>query len=186
MPNRILFVLTILGLSFSAEAQSDSFALRPRYFLSVHSGGLVGKKGDGSFLTSSLIQGVRFDRLAVGLGIGYDAYVDWRVIPVFMNLNYDLGRSPGGNSLFIQFNGGVSKAWNPWLSEVETVYNEEANININPMVGYRIIADKSSLYISIGYKSQVIEFGWGYPGGDKTFVRRQTGRVAIQLGFGFR
>ena len=185
MQSRFIAALTIVWFSFPAEAQPDSSTLRPGYFLSIHSGALVGGKGDGTFFTSSLIQGVRFDRLAVGLGVGYDAYVDWRVIPVFVSLNYDFGRS-GSNSLYVQFNGGVARTWAPFLSDMETVYNEEANININPMVGYRVVADKFNLYISMGYKSQVIEYGWGYAGGNKTFIRRDIRRAAIQLGFGFR
>jgi hypothetical protein len=144
----------------------------------------MGKKGDGTFFTSSFIHGLRFNRLAVGLGIGYDAYVDWRVMPIFINLNYDYGRYRG-NSFFIQFNAGVAKAWSPGLSNVEVVYNESNNININPLLGYRIIADKFNVSISTGYKFQVLEYGWGYSSGSKTFVRQDIGRVAMQLGLGF-
>jgi hypothetical protein len=183
MQSRVLAVLTIVFFSFSAEAQSDSSALKPGYFFSLHAGGLVGKKEDGTFFTSSLIQGLRFNRLAIGLGIGYDAYVDWRVMPVFINANYDFSRYRG-NSFFVQLNGGVAKAWTPILSDVEIVYNEAANININPLLGYRIVGDKFNLYLSAGYKFQMLEYGWGYSGGYKTYVRRDIGRACLQLGFG--
>ena len=184
MLSRFIAFLAILSISFSAESQSESSALKPAYFVSFHAGGLMGKKGDGTFFTSSFIQGLRFNRLAVGVGVGYDAYVDWRIIPIFISLNYDYGRYRD-NSFFIQFNGGVAKAWSPGLANVEVVYNEEDNININPLLGYRIVADKFNLYISAGYKFQTIEYGWAYSGGNKRFVRQEIGRIAIQLGFGF-
>src|SRR6185503_16067302 len=81
--------LLFLFFSFLAQAQPETLPERPSYFLSVHAGGAFGKKGQGSSLASALIQGVRYKWIALGAGVGYDAYSEWRAIPFFASVSMD-------------------------------------------------------------------------------------------------
>lgn len=181
-------LLLLLWCFFSpAAAQYDSAASsKPRYFVSLHTGGLFGKKEFGTSFTASLIQGVRYKRFALGAGIGYDAYRDWRAMPLFISLNYDFSRLRG-NSFFIQVNAGASVVRNPTLTENDFTYYENDNLFVNPLVGYRVAGDKFNLYLSAGYKFQSIEYGWSWGwGGARTYVGQDIERLSLQLGFGFR
>lgn len=177
--------LAVLLISVPTFAQPDNAVSRPRYFFSLHSGALLGKRQLGTSFTSSLLQGLRHKRLAVGVGIGYDAYTDWRAMPVFATINFDFLHIRG-NALFIQMSAGTSKVWNPMLIESEFVYLRDDNIFLNPLLGYRIKGEKFNVYLSAGYKFQSIEYEWSWGGGGgKTYFNRDTQRMAIQLGFGF-
>ncbi|MEX1238398.1 MAG: hypothetical protein WEB30_01725 [Cyclobacteriaceae bacterium] len=182
----VLGILTLLLISIPGAAQRDSVASKPSYFFSLHSGALVGKKEFGTSFTWSLIQGVRHKRFAFGIGIGYDTYSDdWRAMPLFASFTYDYLRIRT-NSLYIQLNAGKSKIWNPMLRENEFLYYEHGNIFLNPLLAYRMIGDKFNLYLSAGYKFQMIEYGWSWGGnGGKTYVGQDTERMVIQMGFGF-
>lgn len=177
-------VIFLLCLSFSAPAQSPPVSPALAYFLSVHAGGLLGKNGQGSSLTTSLIQGVRYKRMALGLGVGYDAYVDWRTLPVFASLSGDIFHVRE-NAFFLQLNAGYCKIWNPAFADDSFYFYDGPHPSINALAGYRICAGKYDVYLSAGYKFQRIRYGWSWGGpGSRTFVERDIKRVSVQIGFG--
>src|SRR5687768_16348525 len=191
MKSRVFLISCVSLISFSALAQSDSLYSKASYFLSIHSGGLFGKKGNGSSLTVTLLQGVRYKRFAFGAGIGYDAYPEWRTMPLFGSIGYDLTRV-SDKAFFIQINAGHSVARYPKADEDQFTYTEDGGFLFHPQVGYRIQNGKMKLFITAGYKIQSLNYEqtpkwwiWGWPSG-KVFVHRDIERISLQIGFGLR
>lgn len=189
MKSKISCWLILFFVSCSVLAQSDSTFSKATYFNSVHAGGLLGKKGHGSSLTASTIHGIRIKRISLGIGAGYDAYLEWRTLPVFGSVGYDF-LPLRQNAFFLQFNAGYSKAWNPHSNDDQYIFDEEGGTFIHPLVGYRIHSNKFSLHLTAGYKFQNMVYEqtprwWAWPG-SKATVERDIERISIQLGFGFR
>jgi hypothetical protein len=189
MKSSAIVIPVILFLSHPLFPQSDSTFSGLSYFLSVHSGGLFGKKGNSSSLSTSAIQGIRYDRLALGVGVGYDAYMEWRTLPVFVSVGYDLFSRRAG-AYFLQMNTGYSRAWNPLANENQFTYSEEGGFFVHPVLGYRSQHDKFSLYFTAGYKFQDLTYEqtpnwwvWGHPAG-KVTVDREVQRLSVQIGIG--
>lgn len=190
MTTKVFLVICAFLIPFQAAGQSDSLYSKSSYFLSIHSGGLLGKKGQGSAMTVSLIQGVRHKRFAFGAGIGYDAYTEWRTFPIFGSVAYDL--SKGRNRWFIQFNAGYSKAWNPTREEFGLRYDNKGGSIFHPLFGYRIQKGNIALYMTAGYKFQRLTsewterfWGWGNSP-NKITEQRDIQRLSVQIGFGLR
>jgi len=185
MQSKFLVALAIFIVPLTAVCQSDSSGSSAGYFVSLHSGGLIGTSEYGTAFTSSLVQGIRYQRFAFGVGIGHDAYSDFRTVPLFISVNYDFVRYRG-NSFFVQMNTGYSRAWNPGLELYPFLHYERDNEFLNPLIGYRITTGKFNLYLSAGYKFQAVEYGWSWEGRVNTHVRHAIERMALQIGFGFR
>lgn len=188
MHSRVLLAFSVLFISASSAAQPDSTVSSPHYFLSVHAGGLFGKKGNGSSLTTAVVQGVRYQRFALGAGIGYDAYQDWQTLPMFGSLSYDILKKRK-NIFFLQLHAGYSKAWNPFTNEQQISSGLEAGRLFHPQIGYRLTSGKLNVSLSVGYKFQRLKYEstpmwWGW--GTKTTVKRDIERLSFQLGIGFR
>jgi hypothetical protein len=194
-----LFFFLFLLLTCQAVAQTDSLdraGRKIRYWNNFLLGGLLGdhKETNFSFTTT---HGVRLGRLAVGLGTGMDAYGDWKVFPLFASASFDFARIKN-DALFIQMNGGYGRA----------IYTHEDGMGapgvdngggtmLNPMVGYRIKADKFRIYIAMGYKFQRNKYAYGYinspvygPYGSpyeypRYFVQEDMQRFVLQMGFGW-
>lgn len=190
MMNRVFLILILLLISLFAVGQTDSAFSEPSYFISLHAGGLLGKKGKGSSLTSALLQGVRYKRFALGVGIGYDAYAEYRAIPVFGSLGCDLV-SFRTNKVFVQIDGGYSKAWNPLADKTFFSYAQEAGTYFHPLAGYRIHKGKMSVYFTAGYKFQRITFqqtpNWleWRRSGSRVTIQHDIQRLSVQIGLGF-
>lgn len=191
MRSRVFLVLAISLIQLSVAAQSDSSARKPRYFLSCHAGGLFGKDGNGASLTSSLIQGVKYERFSIGAGVGHDVYIDWRIIPFFGSFSYDLaGRRK--NSLFLGLNAGYSKAWNPAFDQLRYAYSRYRGSFFHPLIGYRIANGNLRAYMALGYKFQrlsyeyIIDYFDQWRSDTKVTVKRQMQRLSIEIGIGFR
>lgn len=183
---RILLLVLLVG-SLSASAQADSLVSKATYFNSVYAGGLLAKKGNGISLSASTIHGIRKNRLASGVGIGYDVYIDWQTLPVFASVGYDLSK-PGKNDFFIQIMVGYAKAWVPETENSWYVYESKGGRIIHPLIGYRIHSNQFSLYFTAGYQWQRISYeekirGWDNPSSRVT-IQREIQRISVQLGFG--
>jgi hypothetical protein len=186
--NRICFLVTFIFFSLVAFGQSEPSASKISYFFSVHTGGLLGGRDQGSSFTSSIIQGVRVKKFALGVGLGHDAVASWRTLPVWASVRFDFAKVRLHNFYF-QLDGGYAKAWLPSIDEGQFTYREKGGIFFHPQIGYRINADKLKVYLSAGYKIQRIEYEqistWNWGGGtDKYFVTRDIERVSVQIGFG--
>jgi hypothetical protein len=189
--NKIILALLILWREM-AYSQSDTAAHSFTYYNQLLTGALVGTREHGTYFTASMIHGLRRKRISTGIGISYDAYEEWRTLPVFINLNYDLF-SIKRNSVFLQLNGGYAKAWhiNP-QSEGGYAYDEKGGRMFHPSIGYNIKAEKWRLYVLAGCKLQRINYSqapsvwiWG-PSATTYEIKRDANRLTIQLGFGWR
>lgn len=188
MKNSAVLLSLLLVSSFFASAQPDSTLSDISYFLSIQSGGLLGEKGDGTFFSASGVQGVRCKRLALGIGIGYDAYHDWRALPIFASLGYDLFRGRD-RALFLQVNSGYSRAWNPHDDEASYTLEGEGGYVFHPLAGYKVSHGKVSITVTAGYKIQDLTYvqvpRWQSWGPTKVTTERQVRRFSLQIGIGW-
>lgn len=185
-----LLLLHLVFVGPNVLGQEGVSTDRPGYFMSVHAGALVGVYGIGSTYTASYIQGIRYKRVAAGLGVGYDGYAAWRTVPWFLSLSYDALRV-GAQSVFVRADGGYSYVSNSQTGNREGYYDEKGGLFFHPMVGVRTAAGKLRIYLSAGYKIQRLSYAedyrWGwYTAGMRKTVNREMQRFSIQLGFGFQ
>jgi hypothetical protein len=176
----------------SANAQSDSIAVsktKVKYFNNILAGGLFGESGNGAGLSISTTHGIRIHRVAIGAGLGFDSYLDWKTVPVFGSISFDFAKIRQ-NAFFVQFNAGYAEARRidrpEWLVE----YKEYGGEMLSPMLGYRISTEKFNLYISGGYKYQKAHFSYNavpwssfVPAAENS-VEENMNRVVVQIGFG--
>lgn len=169
-----------------AIAQSDS-----DWFVSLHSGALFAQPGHSVFTTATLLQGVRYHRFAIGVGVGYDTYDYWKTMPVMAGIGYDFF-SKGMHRLALQLNGGYAMAWDTYPREVSSINENDGGNFVHPAINYRLHLDKFTLYFSGGYKFQRLRYDvtpvwwlWGWPAG-KAFEVRDFERVTVQVGIGVR
>jgi hypothetical protein len=174
-------------------AQTDSLSVpknRIRYYNTFLIGGLLGQSEQGTGASFSMIHGIRVNRLSLGGGIAFDAYRDWKTVPLFGSVNFDFARLKK-SAFFIQMNGGYAKAWDVKKDNFEPVYDELSGKGmLNSMIGYRLSLHHYSIHISAGHKFQRIEYSynatpWSSVPGSNTFVEEDMNRIVIQLGFGF-
>lgn len=188
MKNSVVLLLLFLFSSFYASAQPDSTLSRVSGFLSIYSGGLLGNKGDGTFLSASSVQGVRYKRLALGIGIGYDSYFEWRTLPIFASFGYDLF-SGKNRAFFVQVNSGYSRAWNPRPDEEVFILEEEGGYFFHPLAGYRVSKEKLSVTVTAGYKIQDLTYAqiprWQSWGLTRVTTSREIRRFSLQIGIGW-
>ena len=188
MNNRIFLALVIALASFSASAQSDTVSQRS-WFVSIHSGVLLGKPGNGTTVTATLMPGIRLGRVAMTVGAGYDAYLQWKTLPVFAGVGYDVynGRN---YSLFVHCNAGYSKGWDSIQEESGFSYKNEGGYFYHPFIGCRVSQGKVDLYLSAGYKFQTLtyeqepQWGWGWGTGVKSTITAEMQRFSLQIGLG--
>jgi hypothetical protein len=185
---KILFA----GLLFSAGAVygQDSLSVNPfrlRYWNSIATGVLLGeseKNFTGSLITA---HGIAIKRWRLGLGVGIEGYDDWRTVPLFVTGSFDFGRI-NNNWLYLQMSGG--HAFGRYIAEIEGSSNgeEDGGLMLNPMIGYRLNANKFSVSIAAGYKLQRLDYSfdwiWGWPAAT-TVIDGEFHRLMFQVGVGF-
>jgi len=189
---RISFLLIFclfLGINTS-KGQDSSFLHQPllKYYNSFATAILSG--GNDKPLTASIttIHGIAMHRWRLGVGVGIESYEVWRTVPVFGSLSFDFGKIKN-NALYVQANAGY--AFGHRLERVEGASNEndEGGLMLNPMIGYRIEANKVNVFIAAGYKLQRVDYsfdwiwGWPYVSTDMT---EEFNRFTFQIGVGFR
>jgi hypothetical protein len=178
-------------------AGETSESQRFQYFLTVKSGSL---SGEGVSFSTSVVQGLMFTpRFRSGLGIGYDAYLDASVSPIFISSTLDLSRKK--NSIFVAFNGGISKVWDHFVYYAgEPLVDFQGGLMINPELGYRIRYHDLRLGLSIGWKSQRVKYyyeyyyngywdpsrGWVQGEPNRTTVKEDKRRLSISLNIGWK
>lgn len=192
MKTRAFLIPFFVLISFFSWSQPDSTMSHVSYFVSLHSGALLGKKGHGTFFSTSAIQGIRYKRISLGVGVGYDAYPEWRTVPLFVSGGYDVVRSNGG-AWFIQMNTGYSVAWSSVVDEEQFTISKAGGYLFHPVVGYRIAREKLRVYFSAGYKFQDLSYEqtprsriWGWPGTSRVLMTRDTRRLSFQIGIGLQ
>lgn len=176
--------------SFPLLAQPDSTQLSPRkviYFNHVLAGGLFGEEGDGSGLSISTTHGIRVKRLALGAGVAFDSYGQWKTIPAFGSISYDFAKIKS-NAFFLQFNAGYANA-SRIKKEEWADYREYGSQMICSLIGYRIRTQQFSLYVQAGHRFQKVSYSydptpWASQLHARYTVDEEINRVVVQIGFG--
>jgi hypothetical protein len=186
----LLFILFIVCTA--AHAQVDNGVLPKRkviYYNNFLAGGLLGASGRGSGLTLSTTHGVRINWLTLGAGVGYDSYFDWRTIPFFGTIELDFAKVKR-NAFFLQFNAGYAAAKRTNREEWVSEYKEDGGEMVSLLLGYKIRAEKFSLYVLAGHKFQEANYSYNpQPWSSFAFppnysVEENMNRFVVQLGFG--
>ena len=186
----VIFCFVSSSLSLLAQTDSESVSKKKVvYFNTFSAGGLLGESGYGAGVTLSTTHGVRLDRLAVGGGVGFDSYMDWKTVPVFGAISFDFGKIKR-NAFFVQFHAGYSDAKRVNREEWLTDYREYGGEMICAMLGYRISTEKFSLYMSGGHKFQKAHFSYNaqpwssFAPSPSHSVEESMNRLVVQIGFG--
>ena len=192
-----LFFFLFLLLTCQAVAQTDSLDRADRKIRYWNNFLLGGLRGDHKevFFSLTTTHGVRLGRLAVGLGAGMDAYGDWKVFPMFASASFDFARIKN-DAFFIQMNGGYGRAiYTGGDREGTPGVDNGGGKMLNPMLGYRIKADRFRIYIAMGYKFQRNRYTYGYINpiwssfapyeSPRYSVQEDMQRFVLQMGFGW-
>ncbi len=182
-----------MGTSFSLSAQTEAIEKpknKLRYFNNFLAGALLSEEGKGTGVTLSTTHGIRLNRWALGAGVGFDSYFSWKAVPVFGSIMFDCGNIKR-NFVFLQLNAGYSNARSinrgdqQWLTD----YRDYGSEMISSLIGYRIAAEKFSLYIMAGHKFQRVHYSYNpepwrssYPA--KLSIEENMNRLVVQIGFG--
>lgn len=187
-----IILLLFICIGPSAAAQSDSSVVSKNkvvYYNNILAGGLLGESGKGSGFTVSTTHGIRINRFSIGAGVGFDSYFDWKTVPVFGTIEVDFARLRK-NAFFVQINGGYAEAARVRREEWITDYREYGGPMMSYMLGYKMKAEKFSLYILAGQKFQEAHFSYGIPlwssfaPAPSTTIEESMNRLVVQLGFG--
>ena len=90
----------------------------------------------------------------MGAGLGFDSYFDWKTVPVFGTIEFDFAKIKR-NAFFLQLSAGYADAKRINREELINVeYREYGGEMISFMLGYKIRAEKFSMYVLAGHKSQ--------------------------------
>jgi hypothetical protein len=185
----LLFIL--FTFCISAHAQVDGVPLKRKviYYNNFLAGGLLGESGKGSGLTISMTHGIRINWLTLGAGVGYDSYFDWKTVPVYGTIEADFAKIKR-NAFFLQFNAGYADARRINREEWVTDYREYGGEMVSFMLGYKIRAEKFSLYVLAGHKFQEANYSYNpQPWSSFAYppiysVEENMNRFVVQLGFG--
>jgi hypothetical protein len=151
------------------QIMNDSSVRRrgPHYFFTVGMGAMIGCEqchvtGKTASFSSSTIHGLRFGkRLSLGAGLGFDAYENWKTMPLFGSASWDLfGKK---SRAFVQLNYGYAGAWVNKSYKGNGFKNDKGGKMINPSVGYRFSGGDIRVSFSIGYKLQQAFANYEYP-----------------------
>lgn len=158
--------------------------------MTLQGGALFARKAIDTAPSISMLQGLRYRRFALGAGMGYDVYKDWRAMPLFTGVSYDFVHD-AGQALYVQMNGGYSKAWFTRSDEAQPIDKSAGGYFFHPAVGYRAGKGRASIHISVGYKIQHVQYdatplwwgGWNRP---RVTITQTMERVSFLIGIGLR
>ena len=165
-----LLVAFIVQTARGARSQvaSDSSLKRSKvtYYFTFGMGAMIGCEqchttGKTASFTTSMVHGMRIGRAAVGVGLGFDAYENWKTLPLFGSGSFDLfGKR---NKVFVQLNYGYASAWVNKDVQAFGYKKSEGGKMIHPLLGYRIQSGNARILFSAGYKFQRVLSTYDYP-----------------------
>jgi hypothetical protein len=175
------------------------------YFIMLQAGQLIEcKKCDEErslTFSTAVVQGIHIGKkLQTGIGVGYDMYADWQVMPIYGSVSWDLFGNKNTGAVFLQFNYGWSK---PWLNKSAQEYDFDHTRGgkmISALIGYRLQLKGYQISFSAGTKFQRVyiynelpSYYYINPDGSPTQgvnnvteIRQDMSRVVITLGFHFQ
>jgi hypothetical protein len=205
------FPALLLVLCMPLSAQDTLKTRRPvRYFNSLKSGVLIGGYsqyvGTSADMSVSAANGVRWGRWSAAGEVGMDRYSGWTVVPLGLGITCDMFTNVHAKSKCTRIHGPDSNqvhtrknAFYLSLSASRPIdVNPPGGVNsntgysnswvFNPSLGYRIKADKASLYVQVGYKAQSLTTTYWYDirNGNRNYYSstREFRRLQVMIGFG--
>lgn len=143
--SKILFISFFLGLSSVVLAQDTVNSKAKPVFQSVNNVGMIEGEAGSAFQIQT-INGIKFNSVFVGLGVGLDYYV-LRSIPLFVDVRKDILTTE--KTPFIYGEAGLNLPWAgnsyDWISDTDPGWFYDVG------VGFRIPAKSSAFLISAGY-----------------------------------
>jgi hypothetical protein len=207
-----MFTALVVVLCMPLSAQDTLKTRRPvRYFNNLKSGVLIGGYshygGTSSDMSVSAANGVRWGRWSAAGEVGIDRYSAWTAVPLGLGITWDMFTNVQSKSKGTRVHGPGSReghtrknAFYVSLSASRPVHlnppGEGGNSNteysdswvFSPSLGYRIKADKASLYIQVGYKAQSLTTTYWYDigNGNRNYysTTRDFRRLQVMIGFG--
>ena len=166
----VLFAASIVQTALGGQVVSDTSLRKSNvtYYFTFGMGAMIGCEqckvtGTTASFTTSMVHGVRIGRKgSVGAGIGFDAYENWKTLPLFGSASWDLfGKS---NKVFVQLNYGYGSAWiNKADAKAYGYKRSDGGKMINPSLGYRIQSGNMRVHFTVGYKFQRVFSSFDYP-----------------------
>lgn len=191
MNNRAAVLLLILIVSLPAIAQSDTTRSKPSWFMTIDVGLLFARNAIESGPSIRMRQGIRYDRFALGAGVGYDLYEHWRALPVFTGMSFDFVQR-SAQALYLEVDAGYSPTWYRTNEVTEAARRDAGGYFLHPSLGYRGGVGKVQIHISAGYKIQNVEWhqelsAWGwYPAHEEITILQEMRRLSFMIGIGLR
>src|SRR5690606_3873217 len=135
----ILFIFTFIVLFQSqalGQADSTPQSTQPiHYYNSFLSGGLIGEQAKHASLSFTMLHGIRIKRMALGVGIGHDSYIQWRAYTLFGSVAVDVLNN-GKRAFFLQGNAGYAKMKFRASAEHNPTFDSDGGLMIQSMAGY--------------------------------------------------
>ncbi|MTI40852.1 hypothetical protein [Fulvivirga lutimaris] len=156
--NKLLLILLANIIGVAAFAQTDSVELetKPKRFIHQLEVGWMNYENEESGLLSDLTSSYVFSyavqpEIAVGLGIGYERYMVFNAVPFFLQVKAKLINRD--NHPFLYLRGGKT-----YMNDRSDRYREvNGGYTYSGGLGYQWKFETASLYLSLGYKSQLLK-----------------------------
>lgn len=138
------------------------------YYLSFNVGSLFGcsdcSEAAGVSSSFSAVNGVTIGKkIRVGIGAGFDSYLNWSAVPVLASASWDLWGNRNSNAFFLQLNYGYSKAWMVGGMQGYGFDRAEGGRMFLPQIGYRLKYHDINLSFMTGLKLQRVASYYKYP-----------------------
>lgn len=148
----------------------DTLSTQPyfSYFFNVQVGTLIGcsdcDEAKEVTFTSSTTHGVSIGKkLRAGLGIGFDTYGNWKTMPLFGSVSWDLVGTKNTNALFVQFKYGWAESWGNSHDDVYGFKSTGGGRMSDIQLGYRINHHNVNIAFSVGAKFQRVYSYFEFP-----------------------
>lgn len=142
----------------ASYAQIDSVDLdaRPKRFIHQLEAGWMNYENEESGLLSDLTSSYTFSyaiqpEIAIGLGIGYERYMVFNAVPIFLQVRTKLANRDNHPYLYIR--GGKT-----YMNDRSNMYKEvDGGYTYSGGLGYQWKFETASLSLSLGYKNQLLK-----------------------------
>lgn len=187
------FTEEIAQIKYNKRPGTDFYDKQSGYYHETDVGILVGEE-DVSLKNSvnfsvHTVNGYRFKPwLQTGLGVGLDFQPNLHIVPFYLNVSGDIGRSKVVPLYFM--NVGYTYAEEREVDDVEVFHDAEGGKYLHFGGGVKIKLSKMAMFLKMGYKLSDVQTSsnfvdWlGRDTWDVT-VDRQIRRFTVTLGFGF-
>jgi len=166
----VLGVAFLVASIYSVAGPSDSLKHKPlRYVFSVNSSMsfCASCVEDGSLVAMpSTIHGIQYKNVRLGVGVGYTAFGQVRMMPYFGSLTFNLFGAKVKNGFFLQCDYGSTHAWVAPVARHDVSLKSSTATNfLQISTGYAYHYQKLRMAVQIGFHSLKTSMKYEYGGG---------------------